>query len=66
MFSFQEIGAIIRLIFIYHFNISRMNLVHKNNKEKEDKNDLYTGLFFVLSIILIGFVTYFGKSNDWW
>lgn len=59
MISFKEIGSIIRLIFIYKFNISKMNLVHKNNKEKEDQNDFYVGLFFILLIILFGFIAYY-------
>ena len=59
MFSFQELGAIIRLIFVYRFNFSKMNLASKTKKEIEAKKDIYTGVIFILIIIFTAFIRYF-------
>jgi len=52
MMGFQEIGFIIRLIFIYKFNLKKMNNAHKISENNETGKDFKVGLMTVL--ILIG------------
>lgn len=59
MLALQEIGFLLRLIFVYGFNLKKINKAHKEQKNHESKMDLIVGLLFVLSIILIGFIGYF-------
>lgn len=59
MFSFSEIGVIIRLVFEYRFNIKKVNLAHKEDNNKEYKKDFYTGLIFIVVIVIISFFCYY-------
>lgn len=59
MFSFQEIGAIIRLIFIYKLNVKLMNQAHKDQEKKESDRDVKAGIIFISTVILVGFIIFF-------
>ena len=70
MFGLIETGFIIRLVFIYHFNMSRINGAYEKNEEKENEKDFYAGLYFLILMllvgVLVGVVMYFGQNYDWW
>lgn len=57
--GFPEIGYIIRLILVFHFNIKKKNQAHKTNPDKEDKNDFWTGLIIFVLIVSVAFLFYF-------
>ena len=59
------IGYIIRLIFVYHFNFSKKNFEYKKNGSKENVKDVYAGLYFLILMVLVGVVMYFGQNYDW-
>ncbi len=70
MFGLIETGFIIRLVFIYHFNMSRMSSAYEKNEEKENEKDFYAGLYFLILMLLVGVVggvvMTFGQNYDWW
>lgn len=59
MMGFPEIGFVLRLIFIFQFNIKRINQAHKINPDKESMNDFWVGLIFVVVIVIVSFLNYF-------
>ena len=58
MMGFQEIGALLRLIFVFGLNIKRMNKAHKEYENNEVKKDFWVGLIFVLAVLIIGIFHY--------
>jgi len=56
MFGLPEIGAILRLVFVYRFNVSKMNRMHKENGDKEVRKDIIAGLLFILLVVVIGVI----------
>lgn len=56
--GFLEIGVIIRLVFIYKFNVTRMNLESKNFPDKEDSMNFWTGFIFIALIFIFGIIQY--------
>ena len=59
MMGFPEIGFVLRLIFVFRFNIKKMNQTHAKNPDKEIMNDFWTGLTFFIVIVIIAFLNYF-------
>ena len=57
----QEIGFVLRLIFVYGFNLRRKNRAHEGPSEKETMKDFWTGLIFVIIIIVGGLISYLLK-----
>ena len=58
MIAIQEIGYILRLIFVFRLNLKRINKAYKESENDENKKDFLIGLIFILAIILIGFLNY--------
>ena len=56
--GFVEIGVIIRLVFIYRFNIKRMNLTSKKFTDREDSRNFWTGFLFFALVVIIGIIKY--------
>lgn len=56
MFMFQTIGSIFRLIFIYRFDIKKMNLAHKVGGEQEVAKEIKVGGIFFLILVLAAIV----------
>lgn len=59
MMGFPEIGFVLRLIFVFHFNVKKMNQAHAKNPDKEIMNNFWTGLIFFVTTVIIAFLNYF-------
>ena len=47
--NIMEIGYVVRLIFVYKFNIKKMREISKKSKDIEDAKNIKVGGVFVIS-----------------
>jgi len=52
------IGSLIRLIFVFKFNIKKQNEASEKNFEKEENKDIKVGAITLILFIIWGVLTY--------
>lgn len=52
------IGSLIRLIFVFHFNLKKQNEASINNFEREKKKDILIGSLTIILVIAIGLLIF--------
>ncbi len=56
MFTFQELGAVLRFVFVFWFNLQKKKSAYKKDRNNEDKKDIYVGVFVVVGLTLMLFI----------
>lgn len=56
MFTFQELGAVLRFVFVFGLNTKKKKAAYQANRDEEDKKDMHLGVFLIIGITLALFI----------